>query len=249
MKIEPLKLSTLLLILLVSFPTYADWLDSLKGLLKKDDSSSTMTDTVAALTNDEMIAGLKEALAKGTKTAVGYLGKEGGFLDNAEVKIPMPASLTKVESGLRRIGQDKYADTFIETMNRAAESAVPVAADVFSDSIKQMSIDDAKNILSGPDDAATEYFKSTSSDTLKEKFLPIVKTATDKVGLTSTYKNMVGKLGPLSGFIDTSSLDLDGYVTDKALEGLFLVVAQEEQKIRQDPVARTTDLLKKVFGR
>ena len=248
MKTEILKLSTLFLIISASFPSHADWLDSLKGILKQDDSSTSVADTVSALTNDEMVAGLKEALAKGTKKAVGFLGKEGGFLDNAEVKIPMPDSLSKVESGLRRIGQDKYADSFIETMNRAAEDAVPVAADVFSDSIKQMSIDDAKSILGGPDDAATQYFKSTSSDTLKEKFLPIVKTATDKVGLTSSYKNMVGKLGPLSGFIDTSSMDLDGYVTDKALTGLFLIVAQEEQKIREYPVARTSDLLKKVFG-
>ena len=133
-------------------------------------------------------------------------------------------------------------------MNRAAEQAVPVAADVFSDSVREMSIDDARKILTGPDDAATRYFEKTSSDTLKQKFLPIVKSATNSVGLTASYKNLVGKLGPMSSFINTESLDLDNYVTDKAMEGLFLIVAREEKKIRENPVERTTDLLKKVFS-
>ena len=122
------------------------------------------------------------------------------------------------------------------------------SADVFADAVQQMTIQDAQGILTGPDDAATQYFKKTTSGSLKEKFLPIVKQATDSVGLTASYKAMVGQLGPLSAFMDSGSMDLDNYVTDKAMDGLFLMVAAEEKKIRENPVARTTDLLKKVFG-
>ncbi len=248
MQLIRIPLVAVLTIFLVSPISYAGWKDTLMDAFKKKETGGTAASTVAALTNDEMIAGLKEALVKGTKTAVNSLGKENGFLGNSNVKIPMPDSLKSVESGLRRLGRDEVADSFIETMNRAAEEAVPVAADVFAGSVKEMSIDDARGILKGPDDAATEYFRKTTSQSLKDKFLPIVKSATDSVGLTASYKNLVGKLGPLSGFMDTGSLDLDNYVTDKAMEGLFQMVALEEKKIRENPIERTTDLLKKVFG-
>lgn len=228
----------------------ADWKNTLLDTLgtKSTDNAAVTSRAVSELSNDEMIAGLKEALVKGTKAAVNQLGKEDGFLGNMDVKIPMPGMLRTVESSLRSMGQDAMADQFIETMNRAAEKAVPVAADVFADSVGKMTIEDARGILTGPDDAATQYFRRTTSDSLREKFLPIVKQATDSVGLTAAYKAMIGQLGPLAGFMDTGSLDLDGYVTDQAMDGLFFMVAAEEKKIRENPVARTTDLLQKVFG-
>lgn len=241
------RIILLVMVINVSTNAYAGWKDIL-NIFKKEDGKTATTEIVSSITNEEIIAGLKEALGKGTKTAVNFLGKTDGFLANPDVRIPMPSSLQKIERSLRLIGQDKYANAFIETMNRAAEQAVPVAIDVFSDAIREMTIIDAKNILTGSDDAATRYFEKTSSVRLKQNFLPIVKSATDKVGLTSSYKNLIGKLGPLTGFMDTSSLDLDNYVANKALDGLFLIVAREEKKIRENPVERTTDLLKKVFS-
>ena len=203
----------------------------------------------AVLSNTEMIDGLKEALSKGTTSAIANLGKKDGFFANNKVKIPMPDSLKTVESGLRKIGQDKYADEFVLTMNRAAEQAVPEAAELFGSAIRSMSIEDAKGILNGPDDAATQYFRRTSGENLVNRFLPIVEKSTDQVGVTSNYKEMVGKLGFASKFVDTESLDVDRYITNKAVDGLFLMVANEEKLIRENPAARTTELLKKVFSK
>jgi len=225
----------------------ADWKDLL-NIFNKGDTAMPATTDINALSNTEIVDGLKQALIKGTGAAVAYLGKKDGFLSHPNVRIPMPDTLKTIESGLRRVGQGKVADSFVETMNRAAEQAVPVAEDVFKDSVRTMSIDDARNILTGPDDAATQYFRRTGGESLKKKFLPIVKNATDNVNLTAKYKKLVGKLGRMSSFVDTASLDLDGYITDKAMDGLFLMVAGEEKKIRENPVERTTDVLKKVFG-
>jgi len=224
---------------------YAGWGDLLDYF--SDDSEITKG-AVSVLTNSEVVDGLKEALNKGTTSAIASLGKQDGFFANVKVKIPMPASLNTIEDGLRKIGQDKYADEFILTMNRAAEQAVPEAAEIFGSAIRSMSIEDAKGILSGPDDAATKYFRRTSGEKLVNRFLPIVKKSTEQVGVTSNYKQMVDKLGFMSKFVDTESLDVDQYVTNKAIDGLFLMVAKEEKLIRQNPAARTTDLLKKVFS-
>ena len=215
-----------------------------------DNFSGLFSEKVAPgeLTNNEIISGLKEALAKGTRSAVNNLGKKDGFFLNKRVKINLPKSLDKAGDALHLIGKDKYVDDFVLTMNRAAEEAVPQAASVFADSIKKMSISDAKQILDGPDDAATRYFQRTGEKKLQKKMLPIIKDATAKVGVTGQYKAMVGKLGPASSLVDSSALDLDGYITEKALDGLFLLVADEEKAIRQNPAARTTDILKKVFS-
>jgi Protein of unknown function (DUF4197) len=205
-----------------------------------------------ALTQDQMVGGLKEALGKGAQQAVASLGKQDGFLKDAGVKIPMPESLQKVEKTLRTLRQDKLADEFVTTMNRAAEQAVPEAAAVLGDSVKQMSITDAKTILTGTNNAATQYFRRTSETNLHARFLPIVKTATEKAGVTAAYKRMTDKAG--GGFGGMGSLfgkqapDLDSYVTGKTLDGLFLKIAEQEKLIRENPVARTTDLLQKVFG-
>jgi len=212
---------------------------------------------LSALSQDQMVGGLKDALGNGLQHAIATLGHAGGFLTNLDVKIPLPEKLQTVEKTLRALKQDKLADDFVATMNHAAEQAVPEAASVFSDSIKQMSITDAKNILAGTNNAATEYFRRTTQTNLYAKFLPIVKAATDKAGVTAAYKNMMNKAGVSSsvsgllgstGLVKPEDMDIDAYVTHKAMDGLFTMVAAEEKKIRENPAARTTDLLKQVFG-
>jgi len=201
------------------------------------------------LSDNEITGGLKEALFSGIKFAVNTLGKENGFLNDVRVKIPLPKSLQNIEKALRFAGQGKMVDEFVVSMNRAAEKAVPVAIDVFTDSIKQMTFTDVKNILfSGQDDSATQFFRRTSEETLRGKFRPIVEQFTAQVGVTQKYKDMMNKLGFASQLLGKDATDLDGYVTQKALDGLFYMVAEEEKKIRKDPIGRTTDLLKKVFG-
>ena len=231
--------------------------DLLNDLLDlKKPSAGSNSPALSALSQDQITAGLKEALAKGVQQAVSTLGKEDGFLSDLSVKIPMPDSLHKVDTTLRSLGQEKMADEFVTTMNRAAEQAVPEAAAVLGDSVKQMSIADAKNILTGTNNAATEYFRRTSETNLYARFLPIVKAATEKTGVTSAYKKMTdatsGELGGLGGFgrslISSHTPNLDDYVTRKALDGLFVKIGEQEKQIRENPVARTTDLLQKVFG-
>lgn len=216
------------------------------GLLTNVSSAQKKKTTV---TDAEINGGLKEALSKGVKFAVDNLGKEDGFFKNARVKIPLPKNLQKVEKGLRAAGQGKAVDEFILSMNRAAEKAVPVAFDVFVNAIKQMSFDDARKILfSGQDDSATQFFRRTSEETLRQKFRPIVEEFTAEAGVTQKYKNMIGKYPFAKQLLGKEATDLDGYVTQKALDGLFLLVADEEKKIRKDPIGRTSSLLKKVFG-
>jgi hypothetical protein len=207
------------------------------------------------LSQDQMVQGLKEALGKGVQHAVSGLGHEGGFLTNLNVKIPMPDKLQSVEKTLRALKQDQYADEFVTTMNHAAEQAVPEASGVFADAVKGMSIQDAKAILTGPTNAATQYFRRTTETNLYAKFLPIVKQATSQTGVTSAYKQLMEKAEGGNTFgsfgrsvLGTQSMDVDAYVTNKALDGLFKMVAQEEQRIRENPAARTTALLQEVFG-
>ncbi len=245
-KMTGLLLTLCLIAVDVAQAGLGDWLKSATD--KLGDSKQT-TDVVSALSNDQIIEGLKEALSIGTEKAVGLLGKEGGFLNDAQVKIPLPSGLEKVASGLRTIGQGELVDQFEETINRAAEKAVPETLSIFGDSIRQMSLEDAKGILDGSDTAATDYFKEKSSGKLSEAIIPIVQNATKETGVTSAYKGMVSKVGFLGDYVDMDSLDLDQYVTERALDGLFLKLAEQEQLIRKDPIARTTDILKQVFGR
>jgi hypothetical protein len=234
----------------------ADWRDLLNvGGSKSTNKVSGSTAGLDSLSQDQMTQGLKEALGKGVQHAVSQLGHDGGFLTNASVKIPMPEKLRTVETTLRTLKQDKMADDFVNTMNHAAEQAVPEAAGVFGDAVKGMSIADAKAILTGPNDAATQYFRRVTQTNLHAKFLPIVKTATDKTGVTSSYKrimatasgsNYLGSFG--SGLLNPESLDIDVYVTDKALDGLFKMIATEEKLIRENPMAQSSGLLQKVFG-
>lgn len=227
--------------------------------------SSSAAPTLASLSQDQVVRGLQEALGKGLQQAIAGLGHDGGFLTNLNVKIPMPEQLQKVESTLRAMKQDKLADDFVATMNHAAEQAVPQAGTVFADALQQMTIEDAKSILTGPSNAATQYFQRTTQTNLYARFYPIVQQATQKTGVTAAYKRIMEKadladvtqitqkLGNLGSALGNAlpakpPLDLDAYVTNKAMDGLFKMVADEEKQIRQNPVARTTDLLQKVFG-
>jgi len=224
-----------------------DWLERL-GLGKKTTTNQPSEIAATTLSQDQMVGGLKEALGKGVEHAVGSLGKQDGFLKDLSVKIPLPATLKKVERSLRMLGQAQLADDFITTMNRAAEQAVPEAATVLGQSIQQMTLTDAKAILTGTNNAATQYFRRTSETNLYERFLPIVAKATEQTGVTSAYKQMLSKASFAGSFLGPDAGDLDAYVTHKALDGLFVKISDEEKRIRENPVARTTDLLEKVFG-
>lgn len=243
---RPLILATALIAALSLQGARADFLEELKKAAGKSTASSSAP-AAGTLSNADMVGGLKEALAKGAQQAIAKLGKGDGFLKNAEVAIPMPEGLKKVDKLLRKLGQEKKADEFVATLNHAAEQAVPEAGALLADSISQMTVQDAQAILKGPDNAATEYFRKTSGAKLVERFKPIVQAATEKAGVTSAYKSLMDKAGPLAKGLGKDA-DLDTYVADKTVDGLFKMIAAEEKLIRQDPVARTTDLLKKVFG-
>jgi hypothetical protein len=240
--------------LLATTTVHAQLLDQLRSLAKGTNNSSV---AIAALSSSEVASGLKEALAKGLERAVSTLGQSGGFLTNLNVKIPLPEKLQTAEKALRAIGQEQMTDDFVASMNRAAEQAVPAAAAVFSDTVKQMTVEDAKSILAGTNNAATQFFRRTTETNLYNRFYPVVQQATEQVGVTAQYKQMMNKvnggsgLGSLFGKKSKTVMqasDLDAYVTAKALDGLFLMVAEEEKRIRENPVARSTELLQKVFG-
>lgn len=199
------------------------------------------------ITNREAINALKGALDRGARAAVAQLGREDGFLGDARVKIPLPESLRRAEKNMRRFGMGKYADELIVTLNRAAEAAVPEAKQLFIDALRQMSVQDAKGILTGGETAGTEYFRRATADALAKRFLPIVQRATARVGLAQKY-NQYARHGVRVGLVDADDASLDDYVTRKALDGLFLVVAEEERKIRKDPVGTASSLIRKVFG-
>jgi hypothetical protein len=200
-----------------------------------------------SITRKDATAALKAALEKGSQAAVASLGRQDGFLANPKVKIPLPESLQRAEKTMRRFGMGKYADELIVTMNRAAEAAVPEARQLFVESVKKMTVQDAKAILTGGDTAGTAYFRKTTSKQLHARFLPIVKKSTEKVGLAQKYNEYAEK-GAAFGLIDKQYANLDEYVTQRALAGLFLMVAEEEKKIRKDPVGTGTAIIKKVFG-
>ena len=202
---------------------------------------------VNALSNQEAVSGLKAALEKGAGVAVDLLGKTDGFFGNGAVKIPLPDSLKKYEKLMRSVGMGKHADELVLTMNRAAEAAVPEAKKLFTDSIRKMSVQDAKGILTGGQTSGTEYFKRSTTEQLREKFLPVVKRATAKVKLAEKY-NQYAQKGVQFGLVKKEQANLDDYVTQKALDGLFFMVAEEEKKIRQDPVKAGSDIIRKVFG-
>lgn len=247
--IRTLQVGALALLFVAYTDLQAGWRDWLPGSLGgTEKSSASGSSATTGLSNQEIVNGLKEALDKGTSYAVKSLGAENGFLNNAQVRIPMPDSLQKVDRTLRSLGAGKYVDEFVGTMNHAAEKAVVEAAPIFANAIRSMTIEDGLNILKGPDNAATKYFQTKTRDQLQQKMLPITKQATEQAGVTRSYKTMVGKMGFASSLVSEDAKDIDQYITNKALDGLYLMIAEEEKKIRENPVARTTDILKKVFS-
>ena len=199
------------------------------------------------LSNQDAVAGLKAALEKGSDVAVSSLGRTDGFFGNPQVKIPLPESLKSADRMMRTVGMGKYSDELIMTMNRAAEAAAPEAKSLLVQSVKNMSVQDAKGILTGGDTAGTEYFKRTTSDQLRQRFLPIVKQETQKVSLAQKYNEYAEK-GARYGLVGKDAASIDDYVTQKTLDGLFFMMAEEEKKIRANPLAAGSDIMKKVFG-
>ena len=202
---------------------------------------------IGDLSNSDAVSGLKDALSQGSAAAIGKLGVTDGFLGNARVKIPLPDALRNIEGALRLMGMQRQADELVTAMNRAAEQAVPEAKALLTSAIKSMSVQDAKGILTGGGTAATEYFRRTTSGQLTEKFLPIVTKATSKVGLAEKYNQLAGQ-GAQFGLVDAKQAKIENYVTQKALDGLFLMIAEQEKAIRKDPVGAATGMAQKVFG-
>lgn len=191
--------------------------------------------------------GLKEALSKGASAAVAQLGVAGGFLNDGKVRIPLPPALQKAEKVMKVMGMQKQADELVTAMNHAAEAAVPEAKALLLDSVKQMSVTDAKNILTGGDDSVTKYFREKTEGALTKKFLPIVTKATDKVGLAEKYNGLAAQ-GKSLGLVKEQDANIESYVTRKALDGLYAVIAEQEKQLRSNPLGAGSDLLKKVFG-
>jgi hypothetical protein len=226
-------------VLLTAFPASAQ-LDRLFKTLGGGEKGSGLSDV-------KIGSGLKEALKIGTENAVGFTGKQDGFFLNQAIKILMPEKLRTFEKGLRAVGYGPQVDELVLSMNRSAEKATPFAKQIFWDAIGEMTFDDVKKILSGNDTAATDYFKGKTTSKLTDVFKPIVSSAMNEVGVTRQYKELVGRYESIP-FVKKESFDLDHYVVTKALDGLFHMVGEEETKIRKNPTARTTDLLKEVFG-
>lgn len=198
------------------------------------------------LTQEEVIAGLKEALIKGISEGAGHASKVNGYLGNPEIKIPFPPDVQKVERKLRDIGLGNQVDKFVETLNRGAEEAAKEAKPIFVDVIKGMTLQDAWGILKGTDDAATQYLKDKTTARLTTRFQPVIKKALDQTSATRYYADIINTYNKIP-LVDDVDPDLENYATARAIDGLFKLIADEEKKIRANPAARTTDLLKKVF--
>ena len=190
---------------------------------------------VADLTNSDAVSGLRGALNEGSIAAVAKLGVENGFFGDPRVKIPLPPSIKRVEGALRAVGMRRQADELVLTMNRAAEAAVPEGKQLLVEAVKKMSVQDAKGILTGGDTAATEYFKRTTGSELAKRFLPVVKKATDRVGLAHQYNSLAGQ-GAALGLIKEDQATIEGYVTNKTLDGLYFMIAEQEKAFRKNPL-------------
>lgn len=223
--------------------------DVLKDVLKNGGESQPAAtgNGVNQLKPAEINAGLKEALTRGSEAAVAQLGKPDGFMGNDALRIPLPSSLQKGEKVMRALGMGKQADDLILSMNRAAEAAVPEAKTLLVKAIKEMTLEDAKNILTGGDTAATEFFRRKTEATLTQRFGPIVKQATDRVGLARQYNKYAGTAAQL-GVIDKSQSTIEQYVTQQALDRLYKVIGEQERALRANPWKAGSELLRKVFG-
>jgi hypothetical protein len=202
---------------------------------------------LSSFSNKDQIGSLKQALTQGAETAVSNLARKDGFLGNDKVRIPLPESLQKADKAMRKFGMGKYSDELITAMNRAAEAAVPEAKMLLVGAIKKMTVADTKGILTGSDDAATRYFRSNTETALAGKFKPIVGKAMQKVRLAEKYDQFAGK-GAKFGLVDERDAKLDDYITRKAMDGLFLIMAEQEKTIRAYPLQATGNLAKKIFA-
>ncbi|MES2554387.1 MAG: DUF4197 domain-containing protein [Pseudomonadota bacterium] len=202
---------------------------------------------ISDISNSEATSGLKEALIVGAGKAINSLGSTDGFFGNPLVKIPLPDGMQKAEKAMRMFGMGKQADDLVLKMNRAAELAVPEAKTLLVNAVKKMSVKDAKDILTGGEDAATQYFKTATSGPMAEKFLPIVKKATENVQLAQQY-NKYAEMGSKYGLVKKEQANVEQYVTQKTLDGVYLMMAEEEKGIRRDPMGQASSILKKVFG-
>jgi len=199
------------------------------------------------ITDAEALRGVRQALTDGSLAAVARLGVENGYFGNPTVKIPLPPSLQRVERGLRTFGMRREADELVLAMNRAAEAAVPEAKQLLTDAVRKMSVQDAKGILSGGDTAATNYFRRATRTQLTQRFLPIVKRATDRVGLAQQY-NSLAEQGAALGLVKEDEASIERYVTQKALDGLYFMIGEQEKAFRRDPVGATSSIVRKAFG-
>lgn len=202
---------------------------------------------VDAIAPKDSVSGLKAALDQGATRAVAQLGAADGFLRNPKVKIPLPPALKKADKALRMVGMGGQADDLVVAMNRAAEAAVPEAKTLLVDAVKQMSLDDARQILTGGDDSATQYFRKVSYDRLQQRFLPIVKQKTDRAQLAQQYNQLAGQAAQF-GLVEAKDANVESYVTRKALDGLYLMIAEEERAIRKNPLGQSSKILRSVFG-
>lgn len=226
-------------LLFVTAPAWAQLDSILKGLGLGQ--PGTLSDAKIGM-------GLKEALQVATDNSVTLTGKVDGYFGNQAIKILMPEKLKSFEAGLRAVGYGPNVDEFVLSMNRAAERAAPAAKQILLDAIGEMTFDDARKILNGGDTAATDFFKSKTTDKLVAAFKPVIDRSMNEVGVTRQYKELVGRFEAIP-FVKTQTFDVDGYVTGKGLDGLFHVLGEQERQIRVNPAARTTDLLKDVFGK
>ncbi len=212
------------------------------GFLEK---SSLLRST--SLSETKIASGLREALRVAVDNAVKLTGKENGFFNNEAIKIELPEKMQVIEKALRVIAVGPKIDEFVLSMNRAAEHAVPLAEDIFVDAIMNLSFDDVMNIYKGGETAATEYFKTTTHEKLVEKFMPVARSTMNKYDITKQYNSLLDQYKKIPFSENIPLPDIDRYVVEKAIDGLFYVMAQQERKIRTDPAARVTDLLKEVF--
>ncbi len=241
--------SLFVIMTLMSTPSNADWRSLLKDFSEVGSDILSSDTTSSSLDSNTIISGLKEALSIGSERAVKAVSKPDGYLSNELIKIAMPPKLKQAGDLMRKFGLSSYADTFEESMNHAAEKAAPEATALIIDAIKNMSIEDAQTILQGEDDAATQYFREKTTPQLTELFRPTIDNSLNEVGTTKYYNDLTDKVAAIPLVGENIDMDLTSYVTDQALNGLFTMIALEEKKIRENPAARTTELLKQVFAK
>ncbi|HSG93577.1 MAG TPA: DUF4197 domain-containing protein [Methylotenera sp.] len=239
---------SLLILLLIAPAAQADWAKMFEDFKNAGKSMLGQEINTAGLDNNTMINGLREALEIGSRRAISTVSQQGGYLNNPEIRIPLPPRLQQASDLMKQFGMGQMAEDFETSINRAAENAAPQASELMINAIKAMTIEDARNILQGENDAATRYFEDKTRPQLATLFSPVVDDSLNQVGATRYYNQLDEQMQAVPMLGQNLNMDLTGYVTDQALNGLFVMLAAEEMKIREDPAARSTELLKKVFA-